>query len=131
MIVKENDEMKTQALWLLSNIVLNSMADLQAVENCGILSNVAMSCKKDKPSIQKEAIYTLANLVSKLCDKNELALLRRAMVQYEIESSIMEVLSRDYRSYENQTVALDTWETLFKREGKLPNKTKTEGQIYK
>lgn len=38
-------EMKTQAIWLLSNIVLNSLPDLKTVLETGILSNVAMACR--------------------------------------------------------------------------------------
>lgn len=58
-------------LWITSNIVLNSLEDLKEVVSSGILPSVALACRDNLPSVKKEAIYLIGNLLINLSNSGE------------------------------------------------------------
>ena len=89
---------KKAALWLLSNIVLNSMQDIEAVLASGIMVNVSLACRSSSTSIKKEAIYTVSNMINKLCIENEFEKIETLLPQYNIEENFVDVLRNDLTS---------------------------------
>ena len=56
------------AIWVISNIVLNSAEDREEVIKSGILANIAMACRSDKKEVKKEAIWCFGNLILDMCN---------------------------------------------------------------
>ena len=82
-------------MWTLSNISLNSIADLDAILKSGILANVSIACNDPIRSTRTEAINTICNVVVKLANENEQARLRDLFTAYSIELTLIEVLRSD------------------------------------
>lgn len=104
---------RKSALWMLSNIVLNSKEDLQVVIDSEILMSVAIACRDSIRSVKKEAIGMVGNLLMELSQAREFGLIKKLVRQYELETSLINVLKDDWSSPENQQVALMTYEVLF------------------
>lgn len=87
-----NHKVAETILWILSNVAINSVADLDAVLNSGILTNVVASCSHSETSMRKEAIITLSDFVVRLASLQQHDKLREFMLKYSIESTLIGVL---------------------------------------
>ena len=86
-------------MWTLSNISLNSIADLDAILKSGILANVSIACNDPIRSTRTESINTICNVVVKLANENEQARLRDLFTAYSIELTLIEVLRNDINNH--------------------------------
>lgn len=68
---------RKSALWMLSNIVLNSKEDLQVVIDSEILMSVAIACRDSIRSVKKEAIGMVGNLLTELSQAREFGLIKK------------------------------------------------------
>ena len=89
------------AIWVISNIVLNSPEDREVVIKSGILANIAMACRSGKKEVKKEAIWCFGNLIMQMYDQSEVHKIRELVRNYELETSLLESLRCDFRSPES------------------------------
>ena len=94
-----NHRTTESVMWTLSNISLNSIADLDAILKSGILANVSIACNDPIRSTRTEAINTICNVVVKLANENEQARLRDLFTAYSIELTLIEVLRNDINNH--------------------------------
>lgn len=71
-LVHCKSEERKAVLWVLSNVVLNSVPEMEKVIQSGIIANVGIACKDNIRQVRREAIYMLGNLLKKLCDEKML-----------------------------------------------------------
>ena len=90
------------------------MQDLKAVLTCGIMVNVSLACQSISTSVKKEAIFTVSNMINKLCIEDELQEIETLLQQYNIEENLLDVLRNVQTPPEIQQLALLTFEYLFK-----------------
>ena len=69
---KKQSRVSEAVMWLLSNIALNSMPDLDALLDSNILTNVALVCIDTSRNVARrnEAVNTLCDIVVKLANEN-------------------------------------------------------------
>ena len=89
------------AIWIISNIVLNSPEDREVVIRSGILANVAMACRSGAKAVKKEAIWCFGNLLIQMYEQSEVLKIRELVQNFEIETSLLESLRCDFRSPES------------------------------
>ena len=62
---------------------------------------MALACRDHVRGVKHEAIYMISNLIYKLCETEDTAMLRDICQQYEIMVTFLDVLRIDYKSPEN------------------------------
>ena len=67
----------------------------------GVLANVAMCCRSNIRTVKKEAFHCIADALIKLCSEGEVAIIKSLLLQYDIETNMMDVLRNDYMSPES------------------------------
>ena len=77
MLMSGDSVTRKSALWMLSNIVLNSKEDLQVVIDSEILMSVAIACRDSIRSVKKEAIGMVGNLLTELSQAREFGLIKK------------------------------------------------------
>ena len=107
-------------MWILSNVVLNSIPELERVIESGVIANITIACRDNVRTVRREAIFMLANMLTKLCDEKMLQQIRTLTLQYQIEAIP-----------ENQQIALFAFNELFKLPAINPETTITEGKHYR
>ena len=75
-------ETKSSVLWIVSNVVLNSSEDLNAVCQSGILANAVLAWQGKVRSVKKEAIYLFANLITRLSQDGQTEMISALTQQY-------------------------------------------------
>ena len=58
-------------MWLISNIALNSIEDLDAVIKSNLLLDVTVACSDSIRSTKKEAINTICDILFRLVEMKE------------------------------------------------------------
>ena len=96
-----NHEVSNATLWVLSNVAVNSLQDLEALISSGILSSVVYAYNGPIRSTKQEVVSTICNIVMKLVNEDEYAKLRSLFLQYSIELMLIEVLRGDLNSPTN------------------------------
>lgn len=118
-------------MWILSNVVLNSIPELERVIESGVIANITIACRDNVRTVRREAIFMLANMLTKLCDEKMLQQIRTLTLQYQIEAILLDCLRNDWRIPENQQIALFAFNELFKLPAINPETTITEGKHYR
>lgn len=128
LILSESTSLTRQAIfWVVSNLVLNSKADMCVFLQSGLISNVFLIAANSAiVAEKKEALWVIGGILNSIEDFEMLRILMR---NYEIENLLIEILKREpsLKNQELQQIALLTLKRLFSINFTFKGESKSEG----